>query len=272
MAVPVRTGQIDERRATQMAGSAALHERARKVFPDGVTHDGRYMEPFSLYCTHAEGPRKWDVDGNEFVDYSVGHGALLLGHATRRSSRRVIAAGAGAARTSAPRTNWRSQWGELVQQIVPSARARASFTSSGTEATMLAMRLARAFTGQATGSCKFARATSTAGTTTPSLGTAPPYDVPVSAGVPARRPRDACDRLPTDDLAALRASSLAATTSPPSSWSRRRVDASHRRYRQAAARAMTAARGIVADLRRGRHRLPLRRPAARRSTTASRPT
>ncbi len=61
MAVTIPTGQIDTLRAERMAGSAALHARARNVFPDGVTHDGRYMEPFAIYCTHAQGPRKWDV-------------------------------------------------------------------------------------------------------------------------------------------------------------------------------------------------------------------
>ena len=48
MAAPVRTETIDQERARRMAGSAALHARATSTFPDGVTHDGRYMEPFPL--------------------------------------------------------------------------------------------------------------------------------------------------------------------------------------------------------------------------------
>ena len=80
MAAPVRSETIDETRARRMPGSIALHQRAKATFPDGVTHDGRYQEPFPIYCTHATGPRKWDVDGNEYVDYFGGHGALLLGH------------------------------------------------------------------------------------------------------------------------------------------------------------------------------------------------
>src|SRR5919202_3064732 len=94
----VRSETIDQARARRMAGSARLHARARDVFPDGVTHDGRYMEPFPIYCTHGRGPRKWDVDGNEYVDYFGGHGALLLGH----SHPAIVEAGARQAGGAAP--------------------------------------------------------------------------------------------------------------------------------------------------------------------------
>ena len=60
-------------------GSAAASEKASRLFPSGVTHDSRYIEPYGLYITRAQGPRKWDVDGNCYVDYFGGHGALLLG-------------------------------------------------------------------------------------------------------------------------------------------------------------------------------------------------
>ena len=45
-------------------GSAAASEKASRLFPSGVTHDSRYTEPYGLYITRAQGPRKWDVDGN----------------------------------------------------------------------------------------------------------------------------------------------------------------------------------------------------------------
>src|SRR4051812_46133472 len=61
-------------------GSARLSARARQVFPGGVTHDTRLLEPYPLAIARAKGARKWDVDGNEYVDYIGGHGALLLGH------------------------------------------------------------------------------------------------------------------------------------------------------------------------------------------------
>ncbi|RPI78899.1 MAG: aminotransferase class III-fold pyridoxal phosphate-dependent enzyme, partial [Planctomycetaceae bacterium] len=60
--------------------SAKLFERGRHVFPNGVTHDGRYLTPFPVYIDHAQGSKKYDPDGSEIIDYWMGHGSLLLGH------------------------------------------------------------------------------------------------------------------------------------------------------------------------------------------------
>ncbi|MBM3803002.1 MAG: aminotransferase class III-fold pyridoxal phosphate-dependent enzyme [Acidimicrobiia bacterium] len=60
--------------------SARLFEEACRVLPAGLTHDSRATQPYPVYVARASGPRKWDVDGNEYVDYFGGHGALLLGH------------------------------------------------------------------------------------------------------------------------------------------------------------------------------------------------
>src|SRR5690606_20152578 len=110
----------------------------------GLTHDSRRLEPYPIYVERAAGSRKWDVDGNEYVDYTGGHGALLLGH----NHPQVVAAVAD----QLPRgTHYGAsheleiRWGELVRRLVQSAE-RVRFTSSGTEATLLALRLARAFT------------------------------------------------------------------------------------------------------------------------------
>ena len=95
----------------------------------------------------AAGSRKWDVDGNEYVDYAGGHGALLLGHnhpAVVESITKQLPHGSHFGSGHEPEV----RWGELVQQLVPSAEI-VHFTNSGTEATMLALRLARAFTGRA---------------------------------------------------------------------------------------------------------------------------
>jgi len=127
-------------------GSAAASEKASRLFPSGVTHDSRYIEPYGLYITRAQGPRKWDVDGNCFVDYFGGHGALLLGHghpkvaeAVKRQMERGTHFGASHETEIA--------WAEWIMKLVPSAE-RVRFTSSGTEATLMALRLARAFTGK----------------------------------------------------------------------------------------------------------------------------
>jgi len=54
------------------------------VLPSGIVHDSRYLEPYPIYVNRAEGAHKWDVDGNKYVDYYGGHGALLLGHNDER--------------------------------------------------------------------------------------------------------------------------------------------------------------------------------------------
>src|SRR5678815_1220602 len=126
--------------------SRALAERAKTLLSNGVTHVGRYLEPHSVYVERAAGSHKWDVDGNEYVDYFGGHGALLLGHAhpaVVEAVQQQVTQG----------THWGSsheaevRWAELVQRLVPCAE-RVRFTASGTEASHLALRLARAFTGK----------------------------------------------------------------------------------------------------------------------------
>lgn len=127
-------------------GSEQLMEQASELFPSGITHDSRYLQPYGIYTEHAAGSRKWDVDGNEYTDYFGGHGALLLGH----NHPQVIEAAQAALSRG---THFGSshplevRWAQLVQQLVPSAE-RVRFTSSGTEATHLALRLARAYTGK----------------------------------------------------------------------------------------------------------------------------
>jgi glutamate-1-semialdehyde 2,1-aminomutase len=156
------------------------------------------MEPFPIYVTHAQGSRKWDVDGNEYVDYWSGHGALLLGHnypavrdATVEQAQKGTHYGAS--------HELEVEWGELVQQIVPSAE-KVKFVSSGTEATLMAMRLARAFTGKDKilkiqghfhGWHDYA-----------TIAMAPPYDEPVSRGIP-KAIKDTMVAIPYKDLPAL---------------------------------------------------------------------
>ena len=71
---------IQEEFARKFPTSLKRYAEAVEVFPSGVTHDSRFLKPFPLYISHAEGAHKWDLDGNEFIDYWIGHGALLLGH------------------------------------------------------------------------------------------------------------------------------------------------------------------------------------------------
>ncbi len=160
--------------------SAALHARARRLLPGGVAHDVRRTAPFPLAVSRAEGSRKWDADGHELICYAMGHGALLLGHghpavvaAVREQATRSFHPGAC--------HELESDWAEAVIRLVPSAE-RVRFTSSGTEATLLALRLARAATGRG-------KIIKLAGHfhgwhDQVAIGTDPPFDGPDTAGLP----------------------------------------------------------------------------------------
>src|SRR5665213_1327654 len=74
------TRAIDAVYRDKFPASAKLYERGKSLFPDGVTHDGRFLKPFPVYIEHALGSKKYDADGNEIIDYWMGHGSLLLGH------------------------------------------------------------------------------------------------------------------------------------------------------------------------------------------------
>jgi len=137
---------IERRYCERFKKSRELYEQALKTFPGGVTHDLRYMEPFPVYVAEARGSKKWSVEGHELIDWWSGHGALLLGHsppavveAVRRQMGRATHPGACHELELA--------WGRLVQQLIPSAE-KVRFVNSGTEATMMAVRLARTFTGK----------------------------------------------------------------------------------------------------------------------------
>jgi glutamate-1-semialdehyde 2,1-aminomutase len=106
----------------------------------------RYVHPFPVFIDRAQGSRKWDVDGNEYVCYVMGHGALLLGHAHPEITRAVVEQAQKGTHYGG-NSRLELEWGNLVREIVPSAE-EVRFTSSGTEATLMALRLARAYTGR----------------------------------------------------------------------------------------------------------------------------
>ena len=127
-------------------GSEALAIRAAASFPSGITHDSRFLEPYGVYVDHADGPRKWDVDGNGYVDYFGGHGALILGHnhpVVAEAVRDAYAKGTHFGASHALEV----EWAEQVRRMAPCAE-KVRFTSSGTEATLMSVRLARAYTGR----------------------------------------------------------------------------------------------------------------------------
>jgi glutamate-1-semialdehyde 2,1-aminomutase len=140
------TGALERQYAEAFPRSAALFQRAIRLFPDGVTHVSRAMRPFPVAIDRAAGSRKWTIDGQEVIDYMVGHGSLLLGHsfppvveAVRTQMERGTHPGGS--------TELEVQWAEAVCRLVPGAE-RVRFVASGTEAAMMAVRLARLFTGR----------------------------------------------------------------------------------------------------------------------------
>jgi glutamate-1-semialdehyde 2,1-aminomutase len=137
---------LADRYAAAFPRSQQLHEQARAVFPNGVTHDLRYLEPFPVYVDRAEGARKWTVEGRELIDFWSGHGAILLGHSHPAVVEAVQKQMALATHPGASHEK-EIEWGQWVQRLVPSAE-RLRFVSSGTEATLMALRLARLFTGR----------------------------------------------------------------------------------------------------------------------------
>ncbi len=126
--------------------SASLYDESLRTFPSGVTHDIRYLQPFPIFIEEAHGSRKRDADGNEYVDYVMGHGALFMGHAHPQITDAVIEQAKKGTHYGANH-RLELEWGRLVNEIVPSAE-EVRFTSSGTEATLMAIRLARAYTGR----------------------------------------------------------------------------------------------------------------------------
>jgi glutamate-1-semialdehyde 2,1-aminomutase len=161
--------------------SEALYARARNVIPGGVTHDGRHLSPFPIYVERAQGSHKWDVDGHEYIDYWMGHGALFLGHCHPAVVKAIQTQAARGTHLGASH-ELEVRWAELVCKLVPSAEM-VRFTMSGTEATHLAMRIARAYTGRPRVVKFHGHFHGWHDGVVAAVN--PPFDVPMSAGVPA---------------------------------------------------------------------------------------
>lgn len=128
--------------------SKELFEEARKYIPGGVTYSIRYFEPYPLYVAKADGQAIWDVDGNRYVDFWLGHGALFMGHRyppVVEAAHRQLEEGA---HVGLPHI-WEIRLAKQICSMVPSVE-KVRFTNSGTEANMYVVRLARAYTKKKT--------------------------------------------------------------------------------------------------------------------------
>ncbi|MBA2671842.1 MAG: aminotransferase class III-fold pyridoxal phosphate-dependent enzyme, partial [Gemmatimonadetes bacterium] len=124
-------------------------ERAQRVTPGGVNSPVRAFravggDPF--FVDRAEGCRIWDVDGRQYLDYVLSWGPMILGHAHPAVVAAVTAAASRGTSYGAP-TPSEVELAELVRDFFPSMELL-RFVSSGTEATMSAVRVARGFTGR----------------------------------------------------------------------------------------------------------------------------
>ncbi|WP_311028703.1 aspartate aminotransferase family protein [Mesorhizobium koreense] len=127
--------------------SKALAQRAGLVLLDGITTDTRFFEPYGISVERGAGTRKWDVDGAEYVDFFGGHGSLMLGHGHPVVTTAIHAAVVRGIQFAA-NTPQEVAWAEMIKAHIPSCD-RVRFSGSGTEATLLAIRIARAYTNRA---------------------------------------------------------------------------------------------------------------------------
>ena len=128
--------------------SEQLFKRSKGVMPGGISHNFHYFPPYPFFVRKGKGSRIWDVDGNEYVDLWMGHYTHILGHhpdVIVQAAQYQLEEG----------IHWgivfekQVEWAELIRDLVPCAEM-VRFCCSGTEATMYAVRLARAFTGKKT--------------------------------------------------------------------------------------------------------------------------
>ena len=144
-----RAGEIADRETKRLLeatpGSAELHDRAVKSLPAGVSSNFQANDPYPVYLDHAKGSKVWDVDATEYVDFHGGFGVNVVGHAHPaivEAIRNVSDQGIHFAVTT-PNT---VALAEAVCERFQLEQVR--FVNSGTEATMDAIRVARAATGR----------------------------------------------------------------------------------------------------------------------------
>ena len=137
---------IEERYVQKFGKSVEWYKRGKSLFAGGVTHQTRFTPPFPVYIESAEGPFKYDVDGNQLMDYVMGSGSLIMGHSPPEVTAAVNAQAQRGTHLGGATTH-EVRYAEAVKRLMPSME-RVRFTSSGTESTYLALRLARAYTGK----------------------------------------------------------------------------------------------------------------------------
>ena len=144
-----RIAELTERETKKLndatPGSAAAYARARKSLPKGVPSSYQERDPHPIYLSHGTGPQVWDVDGHEYRDFHNGFGCMVQGHAHPAIVRAVTERMPLGTHFAAP-TEDSAVVAELLAERFGLPKWR--FLNSGSEATMDAIRLARAATGR----------------------------------------------------------------------------------------------------------------------------
>jgi glutamate-1-semialdehyde 2,1-aminomutase len=135
--------------ALKMKKSKALFTKAKRIIPGGVNSPVRAFKAVGgnpLFISSAKGSKIYDVDGNEYIDYVLSWGPMILGHAHPKVTRALIKAAAKGTSYGAP-TPLEVELAQMIKKAYPSMEI-VRMVNSGTEATMSAIRVARGFTGR----------------------------------------------------------------------------------------------------------------------------
>ncbi len=128
--------------------SKQAHDRAQRVTPSGVHSNFRNFDPHPTFIDRAEGSRIWDVDGNEYIDFTMGFGCLMAGHAHPEVVKTIQDAATRGTIYAIPHERSALLAEEILKRYPFMDQVR--FTNSGSETTMHAIRLARGYTGRET--------------------------------------------------------------------------------------------------------------------------
>jgi glutamate-1-semialdehyde 2,1-aminomutase len=134
--------------ARRTARSRLLYGRASKIFAGGVNHNARFYEPYPISIRKAKWQNVWDEDGNKYVDFWMGHLALIMGHSPPVVVR-ALRAQLGNGTHFGMGSRLSLELGEELHRSIPCAEML-RFCNTGAEATMYLVRLARAYTGKNT--------------------------------------------------------------------------------------------------------------------------
>lgn len=127
-----------------MIRSRKLFQDAKKIIPSGVNSPVRYFQPYPFFVKRSQGSYIWDEDGNRYLDFCNGYGALLFGHRKKEVVSAVLSQLKKGSLYCAP-TELETQLSQLITRNFPSMQ-KVRLVNTGSEATMTAIRLARGFT------------------------------------------------------------------------------------------------------------------------------